>query len=74
MKGTDKQIKWANDIKAKIMAAFDAMSGTDRKAEYKALTEWLDGKDAAAWWIEKWQLNGNREILFLRSAIKEWRS
>ena len=73
MKGTEKQIAWANDVKARIMSALDAMSNTDRKAEFDALIAWLNGRDSAAWWIETWQIT-RTDRMFIKAAIREWRT
>lgn len=73
MKGTEKQVKWAEDIKARIFSALDAMSNTSRQAEFRAFCAWLDNKSSAAWWIDGWQLTGT-DIMFIGRAIREFKA
>jgi len=54
MKGSDKQILWARDIKAKI--DFDALIGKGRNAEANRIIEkavtYIENNDNAAFWID----------------------
>ena len=72
MKGTERQIKWASDIKSKIDAALDAMSNTNMQTELKSFRAWLDSKDSASWWIDAWQLT-RTENMFLRMAMRQYK-
>lgn len=72
MKGTEKQVKWAEEIRANIFAALDAMSNTSMKEEFAAFRAWLDNKDSAAWWIDLWQTTKTYNM-FLRCAMMEYR-
>ena len=73
MKGTEKQVKWAEDIKANILTSLDAMSNTSRKEEFAAFRAWLDSKDNASWWIDLWQTTKTGHM-FLRCAMKEYKA
>lgn len=73
MKGTAKQIAWAEEIKAKIMTALDAMANTAMKAQFEDFRAWLDSKDSAAWWIDSWQLT-KTEHMFLRKVMREYKA
>lgn len=73
MKGTAKQIAWADEIKAKIMTSLDAMANTAMKAQLEDFRAWLDSKDSAAWWIDSWQLT-KTEHMFLRKVMREYKA
>lgn len=73
MKGTEKQVKWAEEIKTNIFAALDAMSNTSMTAELASFRAWLDNKDTAAWWIDLWQMTKTVKM-FLRGAMSEYRA
>lgn len=73
MKGTEKQVKWAEDIKANILTSLDAMSNTSMAAQFKAFREWLDSKDNASWWIDLWQTTKTGHM-FLRCAMQEYKA
>lgn len=73
MKGTTKQIAWAEEIKTKVMTALDAMANTAMKAQLDDFRAWLDSKDSASWWIDSWQLT-NTEHMFLRKVIREYKA
>ena len=73
MKGTEKQVKWAEDIKANILTSLDAMSNTSRKEEFAAFRAWLDSKDNASWWIDLWQTTKTCHMFF-RCAVKEYKA
>lgn len=72
MRGTEKQINWASEIKASITEALEQMSNTSRKAEYDQFRAWLDAKQDASWWISLWKQT-NTNHMFLRCAIIEWK-
>lgn len=73
MKGTEKQISWAEEIKAKTMAALDAMANTAMKAQLEDFRAWIETKDNAAWWIDSWQLT-KTEHMFLRKVMREYKA
>lgn len=73
MKGTEKQIKWASEIRENIFTALSAMSNTGMQAEFVAFRAWLDSKVNASWWIETWTMNGTVHM-FLRAAMKEYKA
>lgn len=73
MKGTEKQIAWANEIKTNVMAALDAMANTARKEQFADFRAWIDSKDNASWWINSWQLTMT-ENMFLRKAMREYKA
>ena len=73
MKGTEKQVKWAEDIKVNILTALDAMSNTKLTAEFKSFREWLDSKDNASWWINIWTQTMT-DNMFLRCAMREYKA
>lgn len=73
MKGTVKQIAWAEEIKAKIMTALDAMADTPMKAQFDDFRAWIEAKDSAAWWIDSWQLT-KTEHMFLRKVMREYKA
>ena len=73
MKGSEKQIKWAEEIKANIMRALDEMSNTAMLEQFAAFRTWLDGKDSAAWWIDNWQLTKTGHM-FLRKVMREYKA
>ena len=72
MKGTEKQVAWANEIKANIMQAIDAMANTAMKEQFAAFRAWVDGKDSAAWWIDNWQVTKTANM-FLRKVMREYK-
>ena len=71
MKGTEKQVKWASEIKGRIDTALDAMSGTSMQAEFHAFRSWLETK-TAAWWIDLWKVTMTERV-FLRCAMTEYK-
>lgn len=73
MKGSEKQIKWAEEIKANVMNALDEMSNTAMREQFSAFRTWLDGKDSAAWWIDNWQMTKTAHM-FLRCAMREYKA
>ena len=73
MKGTTKQITWAEEIKTKVMTALDAMANTAMKAQLEDFRAWLEAKDNAAWWIDSWQLT-RTEHMFLRKVMREYKA
>ena len=72
MKGTEKQVKWAEEIKANIFTALDAMGNTSMTEEFAAFRAWLDNKNSAAWWIDLWQMTKTARM-FLRGAMAEYK-
>lgn len=73
MKGTEKQIAWANEIKANVIQAVGAMANTAMKEQYADFCIWLDSKDSAAWWIDNWQLTKTVNM-FLRRVMREYKA
>ncbi len=73
MKGTEKQIAWAKEIKTSVIAALDAMSNTAMQDQFKTFSAWLDSKDSAAWWIDNWQMTGTAHM-FLRKVMREYKA
>lgn len=73
MKGTAKQIAWAEEIKAKVMTALDAMANTSMRAQFVDFRSWIEAKENAAWWIDGWQLT-KTEHMFLRRAMTEYKA
>lgn len=72
MKGTEKQVKWAEEIKNGIFETLDAMGNTSKAAELAAFRAWLENKTSAAWWIDLWQTTKTSHM-FLRGAMAEYR-
>lgn len=69
MQGSEKQVAWANEIKAVYVAALDALLATPRTAEFTPAQQELFAKleripeiDDAKWWID------NRSYLQPKSA------
>lgn len=55
MTGTEKQIKWAEDIKAKTLKALNLNKrgdSQDAAPSYDAVAAKLEGMTEAKWWIE----------------------
>ena len=64
MTGTDKQIAWATQIKAEVLAGLAAArqynaatlaqypTARDSSAEIEQVTEWFSSNDNAKWWID----------------------
>ena len=51
--GTEKQIKWARDIRAKLISdAVRFMDGNKATELYKQFRSWLDNQPSASWWID----------------------
>lgn len=66
MKGTEKQIKWAEDIQNRLIAGMKKFGTTDQ------FDNWLrETKTDAAWWIE----NKDRyPVEFLRMMVPEFKA
>lgn len=60
MKGTEKQIKWAEDIKAGMIAEVERFAEmetkdgeTARADRYRSAIPWIESHDDAAWFINR---------------------
>lgn len=72
MKGTEKQIKWAEAIKANTLESLMPFSNTAKAAEFSAYIDWIKAtKDSAAWWIDHREYKG---IAFMRLTIAEFKA
>lgn len=72
MKGTEKQIAWAEEIKANTIDSLMQFGNTAKAAEFEAYIKWLKStKDSAAWWIDHREYKG---IAFMRLTIPEFKA
>jgi hypothetical protein len=76
LKGSEKQVNWANQIRAKKMAVVTAAEILSNvKAERQALVQdvltWLKTNNVASWWIDHRNFTANDLIALAEKTVRK---
>lgn len=74
LKGSEKQVRWANQIRAKKIAGVEEILG-NVKAENQGLARevlnWLKTNNVASWWIDHRNFTANDLIALAEKTVRK---